>query len=79
MQTPGMPPEIRAIFNADPRVACVTHALDGFVPNSYHYRAPGTRRRWQRDGSFTTEKYDRKRSYGRGTAIVAWSAKGGCL
>jgi hypothetical protein len=44
---------------------------EGFVPNSYRYRAPGTRILYSVDtGEYTTEGYDRKRSRGAGPCVV---------
>jgi hypothetical protein len=74
-----IPEEVQDLFSADKRVHTVVEYLDGFVPNAYKYRAPGTRRVWSRDGSFVDEVYDRKRSHGSGPRLVARSSKGGTL
>ena len=60
------------------RKAAYAHVhLDGFVPNSYKWKAPGTRLVVFADGRFRIEKYDRKRSYGAGSTTVLFSEKGG--
>lgn len=45
---------------------------DGFVPNSYKWRALAQRVRVKKDGSFAIEEYDRKRPFGRGSYITLW-------
>ena len=72
-----VPETIQRIFDSNPNVVKVTVAEDGFVPNSYKWPAPGTRTVYMRNGVIRQEKYDRKRSYGKGNQIVAWTAKGG--
>jgi len=57
------------------RVALVY--LDGFLPNNYKYRAPGTRVRvtLRPDGIYhdwDRQTYDRKRAHGRGPRITLW-------
>lgn len=71
------PKEIQCIFDSKPNVVKVTVAEGGFVPNSYKWPAPGTRTVYLRNGTVRKEKYDRKRSYGKGNVVVAWTAKGG--
>jgi hypothetical protein len=60
------------------RKAAYAHVyLNGFVPNSYKWKAPGTRLVVFSDGRFRVEKYDRKRSGGIGPDMVLFSEKGG--
>lgn len=60
------------------RKAAYAHVyLNGFVPNSYKWKAPGTRLVVFADGRFRTETYDRKRSNGKGPNMVLFSEKGG--
>lgn len=67
-------------LDADERIKTVTdYREDGFVPNSYKWPAPGTRKVWHRDGRVESEPYDRKRSGGVGPYLVAKSAKGGVI
>ena len=66
----------------DERIVDVTFYLDGWVPNSYRYRAPGNSVVVRiNDGKPTAHEsgYDRKRRHGQGPAVVALSAKGGRL
>lgn len=67
------------IFARDERIVEIVEYLDGFVPNSYKWPAPGTRIIHRRDGSSYTTRYDRKRKRGQGPAWVAMSAAGGRL
>ena len=55
---------------------------DGFVPHSYKYPAPGLRQIISRDGDHYTmkpERYDRKRSGGRGPKVVLRNETGKLL
>lgn len=65
---------------------CVDHVRvysSGWVARSYKWPAPGTGRLWTRlpDGTADDENftYDRKRSYGCGPKLTAFSARGGVL
>jgi hypothetical protein len=66
--------------NSEPRETLKRVALvylDGFLPNNYKYRAPGTRVRVTlrpdfQDYDWDMETYDRKRSHGRGSRITLW-------
>jgi hypothetical protein len=70
------------LYEEDNRIAQVTYYLDGWVANSYRYRAPGKCIRVIIDQHGATAKessYDRKRAHGRGPQWVAMSAVGGRL
>jgi hypothetical protein len=67
------------IFSSDERIARVVEYEDGFVPLSYRWPAPGTRKVYFRDGTIISERYDRKRIKGRGPNWVAFSARNGRL
>lgn len=75
-------PSLWDAIDADPRIQAAVIYCDGWVPNSYRYRAPGRCVRLTRteDGWRAEEdSYDRKRSHGRGPHWVAFSARGGRL
>lgn len=65
----------------DPRVAEVRVYRDGFVPRAYGWPAPGKvdvyRRNTDGEISHVVRDYDRRRSNGRGSTIVARTARGG--
>lgn len=70
------------IKESDDRVATVRFYLNGFVPNSYTFSAPGTMVLVTLPGdglSVGEYRYDRKRPHGRGPSLVAASASGGRL
>lgn len=73
------PAAVSALFARDARIVTVRHYVDGFVPNSYRWSAPGTWTEYRRDGSTVTGRYDRKRSGGRAAAFVGRSEAGGTL
>lgn len=73
------PKEIQQIFASDARIVRVVEYCDGWVANAYRSRAPGQSTVYMRDGTSVKATYDRKRQYGRGPRIVAFSAKGGRL
>ena len=84
MNTPEtIPTEIASVFSADPRIVRVHVYASGWVPNSYHWPAPGAGVRYERrpEGWITDEPmtYDRKRPYGKAPRVVGYSAKGGRL
>lgn len=66
-----------------PEVDHVRVYSQGWVANSYRWPARGTGQLWSRlaDGSADEEDftYDRKRPYGRGPRLVAFSARSGVL
>ena len=60
--------------------AVVTHNVDGFVPNSYRYSAPGRRIRVEIAPfgvSVHESRYDRKRPNGNGSRIVVRAMRPG--
>ena len=68
-------PEIRAIFDYDPRIILVREYNDGFVPRSFRWPAPGKSTMYSRCGLTTTGSYDRKRRYGDGPTYVGYTSK----
>jgi len=73
-----------AILADHPSAVRAVEYLDGWVPNSYRWPAPGTAREWRLDadtGEWVSRavSYDRKRSYGVGPDVVVYSADGGRL
>ena len=60
----------KALAGTDKKVALVY--LDGFVPNSYKWPAPGRRVRVTATTA-TAEQYDRKRSKGQGSRVTIWN------
>jgi len=74
--------EATALREKDNRITSVTFYHDGWLPNCYRWRADGNRTTVDVSGEFIKTVhgiYDRKRSYGQGPAVVAYSAKGGRL
>lgn len=61
----------------------VVYYIDGFLPNSYKWPAPGKSLCWHRRDGFETvshEKYDRKRSQKKFCHLLRFkTAKGGDL
>ena len=76
---PRLADEVRAELRADPHIYKVRIHLDGFVPNSYKWPAPGKLRIWTKDddGKWreTRGDYDRKASYGRGDDVDIWTRR----
>ena len=70
---------VRAELRADPHIYRIKIHLDGFVPNSYKWPAPGKMRIWSKDedGKWweTAGSYDRKTSYGRGDDVMTWTRR----
>lgn len=81
--SPSIPVEVATLLERDSRIVRVVEYTQGFVPNRYRFRAPGTARiyRAMPDGSITVVEagYDRKRSGGRGPRFVGFSERGGRL
>ena len=71
--------KVKEIFAKDPRIVSIRVYHDGWVPNSYKYRAPGKMTVYFHTGSISSAEYDRKRSHGQGPHLVAFSAAGGRL
>lgn len=72
----------RKIFTSDPRIVSICEYPEGFLPNAYKWRAPGTRYVSRIvDGRLkrTTQSYDRKRSGGRGPTWTALSERSGVI
>ena len=70
------------LHQEDPRITKVVFYLDGWVPNSYRYRAPGNSvvvRIADGKPEANESGYDRKRSHGNGPRMVAFSARNGRL
>lgn len=75
----AVPASVKRMFASDERIVTVVRYDDGFVPNSYRYRCPGTATVFHRDGRIEEREYDRKRSYGIGPRMVGFSERGGRL
>ena len=75
------PADAIAAAEADSRIVEIATYPDGWVPNSYRFRAPGRRVIFGRADGFAapvrTEAIDRKRSNGRGPDWVGITANGG--
>ena len=83
IRTTNLPGPVRRVVQDDKRIRIIRTYDDGWVPNAYHYPAPGTATLYTRKGggwwSVATHNYDRKRSGGRGPCIVGYSERGGRL
>lgn len=83
VRTPDLPEPVRKAVTKDRRVTRVTLYLQGWVPNSYRYPAPGTAwSYYRRPGGWWVAvegTYDRKRSRGEGPRAVGFSEAGGRL
>lgn len=82
LTTATAPADAKTAARKDHRIVTIHEYPDGWVPNSYSYRAPGLRRVFQRNGSghwihVASETVDRKRSGGNGPRWVALTRAGG--
>lgn len=75
----NFPSKVQTMFNSDERIVRVVYYENGWVPNSYKWRAPGSCTVYLRDGTVKPDTYDRKRSGGAGPLMVGFSEKGGRL
>lgn len=62
-----------AALAANPGKAKAIVYPQGFLPNAYHYPAPGERVAVWRDGRHSVQYYDRKRSHGEGPRVSLWT------
>ena len=74
--------DFRRVYNKmadNPKIDSACVHMDGFVPNSYKFRAPGKMVRVYRDARVEVCGHDRKRSGGSGTRITYYNAKGNAV
>ena len=76
------PEAAKVAARKDRRIVEINDYPNGWVSNSYKWRAPGTRRVFRRNGSghwvhVANTPIDRKRSGGNGPAWIAMSEAGG--
>ena len=79
-----IPTAAKKTARKDSRIVEIVVYPDGWVSNSYKWRAPGERHAYRRNGSghwkhIRTDAIDRKRSGGSGPDWVAFSESGGRL
>ena len=80
-----LPKAAREAAKKDRRIVQLVTYPDGWVSNSYRYRAPGQRTIWERkpgNGHWHTVRFediDRKRAHGQGPRWAGLSEKGGRL
>ena len=79
-----LPAAAKRAAHRDSRIVEIHTYPDGWVPNSYRWRAAGRRIVWRRNGPRhwivdRVETIDRKRSGGNGPDWVCLSAAGGRL
>jgi hypothetical protein len=73
-------PRIAAALTPDDVAVTIRHYHNGFVPNSYKYKAPGKFSELRVSGAgavVTTGTYDRKRSNGNGSTLIVRAQKPG--